>query len=121
MTLSIGGVDITPYIAFGGVKWSRNDVDGPNAGRTQSGDMERDRVAVKYRWDITCRPLTATELATIQALIEPDSFSVAYTDPMDNSVKTALYYSNNYSSTYLIRRSNGEELWGGLTFPLIQI
>ena len=32
-------VDITPYIAHGGIKWSRNDVDGPNAGRMQNGEM----------------------------------------------------------------------------------
>ena len=119
MTLSISGTDITPYIAFGGVKWSRGDVDGANAGRTQDGTLERDRVAIKYRWDITCRPLTASELSTILTLIEPEFVSVAYTDPKDNTVKTAQYYSNNFPATYLIRRSNGEELWSGLTFPLI--
>lgn len=121
MTFSIGGTDITPYIAFGGLKWSRNDVDGPNAGRMQNGEMERDRVATKYRWDVTCRPLTAAEQATILALIEPEYINLTYLDPKDNTVKTARYYSNNFPSTYMIRRSNGEEWWNGLTFPLIEV
>jgi len=119
MTFTIGSTDITPYIAFGGLKWSRNDVDGAAAGRTQDGTLERDRVAIKYRWDITCRPLTKTEQATILSLIEPVFFSVTYTDPVDNTDKTADCYSNNFPSTYLIRRANGEEWWNGLTFPVI--
>ena len=55
----IDGTDITPYIKYQGVKWTRNDIDGPNAGRTLSGLMVRDRVATKIRLDITCRPITS--------------------------------------------------------------
>ena len=119
MTFKIDNVDITPYIAQGGIKWSRNDVDGPNAGRTLSGEMERDRVAIKYRWDITCRPLTATEQATLLTLINPVFFEVTYTDPLDNTDKTADCYSNNFPSTYLIKLANGAEMWSGLAFPVI--
>lgn len=113
-------VDIIPYIALGGIKWSRNDVDGANAGRMQNGEMQRDRVATKYRWDITCRPLTAAEQAIILTLIEPEYITVKYTDPQTNSVMTGTYYSNNFPSTFLIRRVNGEEYWSGLAFPVIQ-
>lgn len=120
MIFRVGGVDITPYIAFGGLKWSRNDVDGPNAGRTQDGTMQRDRVAIKYRWDITCRPLTATEQSLILGLIEPEFVVVDYTDPLDNTVKFDMYYSNNFPSTFCIIRRGGTEVWQGLAFPLVQ-
>ena len=121
MTLMINGVDITPYIAFGGVKWSRNDVDGPNAGRTLTGEMQRDRRATKYRWDITCRPLRADEQAVLLSLLEPVSVTVTFTDPLDNAVKTGTYYSNNFPSTYMIRYPDGTEMWNGLAFPLVEI
>lgn len=113
-------IDITPYIAFGGLKWSRNDVEAANAGRMQTGEMERDRVAIKYRWDVTCRPLTATEQANILTLINPVFVDVKYTDPLTNSDTSDTYYSNNIPSTFAIRQSNGTEYWTGLAFPLVQ-
>lgn len=120
MVFRIGGVDITPYIAFSGIKWSRNDVDGPNAGRTMTAEMVRDRIATKYRWDITCRPLKAEEQATLLQLIQPEYVWVEYTDPLTNSTNSDYYYSNNFPSTYFMRRENGEEVWMGLAFPLVQ-
>ena len=42
-------VDITPYIAFQGLTFSRNDVDAPDAGRDMSGLMHRGRVGVKEK------------------------------------------------------------------------
>ena len=78
--------DITPYVALGGIKWSRNDIDGANAGRMQeNGDMFRDRVATKYRWDITCRPVTAAEQAFLLTLIQPVFVELKYTDPLTHN------------------------------------
>lgn len=123
MVFKIGGVDITPYIAFGGIKWSRNDVDGPNAGRMQNGEMQRDRISTKYRWDITCRPLTAAEQATLLQLIQPEYINVEYTDPLTNLTvsEPVRCYSNNFPSTYMIVDSRGVEWWTGLSFPVIQV
>lgn len=114
-------VDITPYIAFGGIKWSRNDVDAANAGRNQQGNMVRDRISTKYRWDITCRPLTAAEQSNILQLIQPEYITVRYTDPLTNTRKSGKYYSNNFPATYLIKMKNGTEYWTGLAFPVIQV
>jgi len=113
--------DLTPYIAFGGLKWSRNDVEAANAGRMQDGTMQRDRKATKYRWDVTCIPLTAAEQARILSLIQPETFRLSYTDPLTNYVETGTYYSNNFPSTFMIRRTNGTEYWTGLAFPLIEV
>lgn len=33
MVCKIDGEDILPYIAYGGFKWQRSDVEGPGAGR----------------------------------------------------------------------------------------
>lgn len=121
MTAKISGVDITPFIAYGGWKWQRADVDGPNAGRGLDGNLIRDRVAIKYRFDVTCIPLTATQFATIQQLIEPVSFSVTFTDPMTNSTRTEQMYSNNYSANFQRITRQGVEYYAGFTFPLIMI
>nr|DAT70870.1 MAG TPA: hypothetical protein [Caudoviricetes sp.] len=59
MVFKINGTDITPYIANGGLQYTRNDLDGPNAGRALDGTMYRDRVATKDKWTVNCRPLTS--------------------------------------------------------------
>lgn len=114
-------VDIMPYIAYNGIKWSRNDVDAANAGRNQQGNMVRDRISTKYRWDITCHPLTAEEQSVLLQLIQPEYITVRYTDPLTNEVTRGSYYSNNFPSTFLISNERGDEYWTGLAFPVIQV
>lgn len=120
MILKIGGLDITQYTARGGIKWQRADIDGSNAGRLKNGDMQRDRVATKIRWDVTCRPLSPEEVSKILTAIQPEYVTVSYTDPVSNTVKTGQFYSNNFPMNLLGVVQGGGEVWTGLTFPLIQ-
>ena len=119
MRLVVDSTDMIPYIAFGGLKWQRNDVEAPDAGRNMSGTMERGRVATKIRMDITCRPLTATELSTVLNAIQPETVTVTYDDPMLGYVSKTMY-SNNNPASYLIHKSSGD-YWTGITFPLIEV
>ena len=120
MRYLINNVDITKWIAYGGVKWQRADVDGANAERTLDGTMVRDRKATKYRFDITCVPLKAEDLATILTLIQPEFVTFTYTDPATNTEVSAQYYANNFPAQLTHIFKNGEVLWTGLTFPLVQ-
>lgn len=115
----IDGTDITDLVAFGGFKWSRNDIDAPNTGRTITGLMIRDRVATKIRLDITCRPLKSAEHSMLMQLIMPEYVQVTYDDPVDGLV-TKTMYANNNSSTFLIKHPDDEEYWGSVTFPLVE-
>jgi len=115
----IDGTDITDYIAFGGLKWSRNDIDAQNAGRTLDGSMVRDRVATKIRLDITCRPLKAEELQLVLNLIEPQYVSVEYDDPMMGR-RIGTFYANNNPASYCMRWPDGTEWWNDVSFPLVE-
>lgn len=119
MTLIVNGVDMTPYIAYGGLKWSRNDIDSPNTGRSIDGLMHRGRVATKIRLDVTCRLLKADELMLILNTILPEYVTVTYDDPMYGTV-TKTMYSNNNPAVYQLNKSDGREYWSGVTFPLIE-
>lgn len=116
--ITIDGTDITNLIAYQGVQWKRNDIDGPNSGRTLSGLMIRDRVATKIRLDITCRPLNGTELNQLLNLILPEFVSVTYDDPMDGHV-TRTMYANNNGVQFMLSR-NTYEYWNNITFPLVE-
>lgn len=115
----INETDITDLIAYGGVKWSRNDVDGPSTGRTITGLMVRDRIATKIRLDITCRVMTSAEHNMLMQLLMPDFVQVTYEDPV-YGLTTKTMYANNHSSTIYKEMSSGVEYWKDVSFPLIE-
>ena len=130
--ITIDGTDITNMIAHKGVKWSRNDIDGPNAGRTITGMMVRDRVATKIRLDITCRVMNEDEQNTLLNLILPEFVNVTYEDPQDGLV-TRVMYANNNSAEFLLHKSYvipdelwymeaapDIEYWHNISFPLVE-
>lgn len=120
MVLTVNGVDMVPYIAYGGLKWQRSDVDGPNAGRGLDATIIRDRVATKIRLDLTCRPLYSSEASVVLTAIMPEFVTVTYTDPQVGGTVTKTMYSNNNPAQFLIRKRDGREMWTGITFPLIE-
>lgn len=110
-------VDITSYIAYGGLKESRNSIDGPTAGRALSGLMYRDKVGDKMKFEITCRPLTTTEKNTIYTLTEPEYVNVQVADEL--TTKTYECYSGSIGASYLVRH-NATEYYSGITFSLVE-
>jgi len=118
--IKIDGTDITELIAYQGVQWKRNDIDGPNAGRTLSGLMIRDRVATKIRLDITCRILNREEVRTLLNLLMPEFVSVTYDDPMDGVVTRTMYANNNEAKFLRSLDNDSDELWDNVAFPLVE-
>lgn len=116
MVLKINGVDMLPYIVQNGIKWQRNDVDGPNAGRTMDGYMHRERVTSKVRLDVTCLPLSSEDASVVLNAVYPEYVEVEYIDPMLGHRITTMY-SNNTPATYI---DTDTDMWEGITFPLIE-
>ena len=119
MTFKIGGVDMTPYVAFKGFSYTLSDVDAPNTGRSMDATMHRGRVASKVRLDITCRPLTTSEVSTVLQAIYPEWVTVQFTDPRLGTDVTKTMYSNNRKANFLQHRS-GSDLWSLDAFPLVE-
>lgn len=121
MVFKIGGVDITPYMHFKGLKYATFDLDSEETTRTLDGTLRRSRVATKVRWDVPCKPLRTSELETLMALLKPEWVTLEASDPVFG-LRTGTFYSNNNSISMSItsKISDDEELWDGLTFPLIE-
>jgi 7-cyano-7-deazaguanine synthase in queuosine biosynthesis len=121
VTITIGGTDITKYIKYQGITFSRNDVEAPDAGRDLSGLMHRGRVAIKERMDIQTVQLTKAQAKILHDLLLPESFSVTVNPyPNTNASKTMTMYSNDVKTTYVIHRANGEDLQE-MSFPLVEM
>lgn len=116
----INGEDITDLIEEGGARWSRNDIDSPKSGRkTMNGEMERSRVAIKYRVDFTIRRLNDEQVNRLMKLIEPVFVTYETFSPYEGHV-IATVYSNNVPATQeMIDEKTGTSYWTGITFPLI--
>lgn len=112
--------DITPWIAWQGLTFSRNDVDSPQAGRDMSGYLHRGRVASKEKMNIQTVQLTRAQSSKLQTLLFPETIQVRVTPyPRTNTTAILYMYSNNVKTTYVIHRQNGEDLQS-LSFPLIE-
>lgn len=117
--ITINETDFTSFIAEGGVKWSRNDIDGPNAGRNLSGSMIRDRVTTKIRLDITCRKLNYQELQQLVQALYPEYVSVSYDDPLFGN-RSAIMYCNKNEAGFFRRKPSGIEQWSPESFALVE-
>lgn len=121
MVFEIDGVDITPFIQFEGLKYSTFDLDSPEAGRTLDGNLRRSRVTTKVRWDVPCKPLRTAEAMQLFKILRPEWVQLRASD-LAFGLRTGTFYSNNNSISMKItsKVSDTEELWEGLTFPLIE-
>ena len=119
MIFKINGMNCLPFVDDEGFSWSRNDVDSSQAGRTMDSTMQRGRIAIKRKLEITCRPMTTGETRVLLNLIRPEFVEVEYTDPMDGLVITTMY-SNNVPATIMTLNEDGDPVWTGIKFPLIE-
>ena len=115
----IDGVDITRIIKQKGLKYSRNDIDSANAGRTLSGKMNRGRVTSKIKIELTCVPLEQTVSQRLLNLIFPEYVVVHYLDPREGE-RNVQFYSNNVPVTFNSQATDGSYLWDDLSFPLVE-
>ena len=120
MVFKVNGVNMLPYVAYGGFKWQRNDIDGPDAGRDLTGRLRRNRVATKVKLDITCRPLKSSEAAIVLSAIKPEYVTVEYYDPEAGAVLKKTMYANNNPAVFQIQKDDGSVWWSGITFPLVE-
>jgi len=112
---------ISSYIAIDGFKISRNDVDGPAAGRNVAGDMIRDRVAIKTRIDITFITMTHDQWYLIHGYLLQETFSFRYRESASDAWTTITAYSNSYSWTTSFRNSQGVMMYTGMTVPVVEV
>lgn len=117
----INGVDILPYTKESGIKWQRDDVESPKAGRTMDAVMHRGRVAIKFRADFELRDIHTEDAMKILNLILPEFVDVeTNVHPLYGNVVTS-FYSNNVPATCMtIDKETGDAIWTEISFPLIE-
>lgn len=110
--------DITHLIAYKGITWSLNSVDADGAGRNLDGVMIRKQIAIKNKLEIKCRPMTSTEVKTLNALLANEWLSVKMIDDAETISFTA--YKGAASTTAILVSHTATQKWDGMKFSLIE-
>ena len=112
--------DITKWIAYQGVEFSRQDIEAPDAGRTLDGLMHRGRVAIKEKMQIKTIAMNKSDIATLHTLLYPETIEVKVNPyPNTNSSKEMTMYANNFKTNYIIHKNNDE--LQSMSFPLVEV
>jgi len=94
-------IDIAPIIEE--IKWSENDLDGPNAGRTLDGKMHRDKVTSKRRADIKLMPVAASVVNPVLIILR-NTYFYCQTDlvPANGPVTMEMYNSTRSGGIQIV-------------------
>lgn len=86
--------------------------------RNMSGDLIRDRIAVKRKLNCEWGPLSQNECSILLKAVKDVFFQVTYPDPMDGVVTKTMYVGDRTSPVYSV--INGLVKWNGLKMNFIE-
>ena len=122
MTLAIYNgasyVDLMPYVIPTSISYNRSYVEGANKMTMQNGNRFPDRIRDVEPITFSFRPLTTAEQAMILSLLNPAGVTMQYTARATGMTATWIFYPGELPSTYLVKRQNGVEWYGGLSVTM---
>lgn len=117
--LIINGHDYSDFVAEDGYQWEDNDIDGDGAGRAMDTMMDRDLLADKTKLQISCRDLLQSESSAILTDIKQEFYEATVLDACKGEISCQMYTSSRKAAIAVIR-DDGEVVWSGLSFSMIE-
>lgn len=117
--LIINGHDYSDFVAEDGYQWEDNDIDGDGAGRAMDTMMDRDLLADKTKLQISCRDLLQSESSAILTDIKQEFYEATVLDACKGEITCQMYTSSRKAAIAVIR-DDGEVVWSGLSFSMIE-
>ena len=101
------------------VKWSLNDLDGPESGRTLDTKMWRDKLGEKVRFDFKLIPIRTSKLLAIMRILRHPFFECdTNIIPIDEPISVELY--NSVRSGNIFIDTDKQIVHTNVTFNIIQ-
>ncbi len=117
--LIINSHDYSDFVAEDGYQWEDNDIDGDGAGRAMDTMMDRDLLADKTKLQISCRDLLQSESSAILTDIKQEFYEATVLDACKGEITCQMYTSSRKAAIAVIR-DDGEVVWSGLSFSMIE-
>jgi hypothetical protein len=86
-----------PEPKFQGITFTKEKIWSKNTGRTASGKMVGDVIAIKTKMEITFPPLSGEQVMKLDAALEPAFIEVYFKDPRKNAYTTKTFYAGTPS------------------------
>lgn len=112
--IKVNGVDITAPSAY---EVTIQDLDG-ESNRNASGNMIRDRIAVKRKLNLEWPPLSQNEVSALLNAVSSAFFTVTFPDPQLGMINKTMYVGDRTSPAYQYK--NEEVKWSGLKMNFIE-
>ena len=112
--LKINGVVIATPKSF---EVTISDLDG-ESNRNASGQMIRDRIAIKRKINLEWPPLNQSEMSTLLSAVSSVFFTVEFPDPQLGIVTKTMYVGDRTMPAYQYK--DGEAKWSGLKMNFIE-
>ena len=93
------------------------DLDG-ESNRNASGNMIRDRIAVKRKINLEWPPLSQWEVSTLLNAVSSVFFTVEFPDPQLGMITKIMYVGDRTAPAYQYK--NGVVKWSGLKMNFIE-
>lgn len=118
--IQIAGDTGLPDPAYGGIKWSMQDIDY-DAGRAADGTMQRNRVARKRKLCVTWPPMSLDKVSRVLSSMTAESFSVTAWDFEAGGYSTMTAYVGDRTITQLSDVLNGSGLCDSFTCDFVEM
>ena len=80
------------------VVYNRYDLDSEDSFRSLSGEMQRDRVAVKVKLECRWNGLTSAQMSQLLKAMDDVFFEITYFDPFEGGTLTKTFYVGDRSA-----------------------
>ena len=116
--LTVGGVNVTPYIKARGYAWTRNALHSDKTGRTKDGKARVDKITDKLTLAFELGETPAEVLAAIEAALMQQTFQASGYG-VGGSFSKEFYCSAFAPKAAVI--TDGHEVWEGASFTIIEV
>lgn len=111
---SVGGVDVPCPTSY---TWKLSDVSSADAGRTESGLMDKMRIAQKVHLELSWEYISTADASTILNAFNPEYINIRYLDPKSGDYLTKNFYVGDRSVPMYNSRLG---LWSNVSFNVIE-
>lgn len=120
LTVERDNGDIIPLTTPTEFSWNMSDMDAEGSGRSKTGAMFRDRVAVKRKLSIGWGRLSAADASKILTAVSDVFFNLTYPDAMTGNFRKMRCYVGDRTSPQIYIHNDGTFCWDGLSFNLVE-
>lgn len=102
------------------VTYNRYDLDSEDSFRSLSGEMQRDRVAVKVKLECRWNGLTAQQMSQLLQAMDDVFFSINYFDPHQGGYVTKTFYVGDRSAPVYSMVAGGKIMFKSFSANFIE-